>query len=164
MPVFRFKTKWIFEAPVEILWQEINNPAEWPNWWRGLYKVNQIKTSHANGLGAVYGFTWGNPWIFTLKFDLEITAIQPFKYIRGKASGDIEGIGTWYFTQENELAHVEYNWHVRTRKPMLNLLAIFLRPVLVLNHKIIMLAGAKGLAKRLNIKLKNLRKAVRQLL
>ena len=62
----------------------------------------------------------------------------------------MEGQGEWFFTENNGIVHVQYNWDVMTNKTWMNYLSFFLMLAFKFNHNIVMHWGAKGLAKKLN--------------
>src|SRR5207253_9770738 len=37
---YRFLTTWIFDAPIERVWERLHDPARWPEWWRGLERTD----------------------------------------------------------------------------------------------------------------------------
>ncbi len=51
------------------------------------------------------------------------------------------------------ITRVTYDWHVRTTKPWMNLLAPLARPAFSWNHNKLMTEGGKALAGRLGVKL-----------
>ena len=42
------------------------------------------------------------------------------KYLKGVAFGDLEGTGEWFFSTQNGVTHVTYNWNVSTNKSWMN--------------------------------------------
>jgi hypothetical protein len=90
---------------------------------------------------------------YTLSFKMQLIAKEDFKFLKGIAFGELEGDGTWYFKEENNVTMVQYNWNVKTNKAWMNYFAFILKPLFKLNHDVVMKWGAEGLAKKLNAKL-----------
>ena len=151
MPVdYSFETIWKLNAPLEQVWQAINSPGEWPQWWKGVEAVEDLKEGDALGVGGIKRFTWKSRLPYRLSFNSRVVTVEPMKRIEGVASGDLDGRGIWTFAKQNGTTTVKYDWMVRTNKPWMNLLAPIARPVFEWNHDVIMQWGAEGLAKRLN--------------
>src|SRR5262249_31328842 len=123
------------------------------NWWKGVQQVKAIKENDANGINGIRAYTWKSALPYTLSFDMKLVEKQDFKLLRGLAFGELEGEGTWLFTEENGVTKVQYNWNIKTTKTWMNNLAFLLKPAFKLNHNIVMKWGAEGLAKKLNAKL-----------
>jgi carbon monoxide dehydrogenase subunit G len=151
MADYSFTTAWKFRAPLEQVWNEINNPNQWPQWWRGLQKVTEIEKGNASGVGCLREFAWKSVFPYTLTFKMMTTLVEPMRKIEGMASGDLDGTGLWSFTSEGEYTLVRYDWNVRTTGTMMNLLAPVARGIFTWNHNKIMEWGRQGLAKRLGI-------------
>jgi hypothetical protein len=52
MEPFHFLTLWHFDAPVERVWEELNRPQEFPNWWPGVEYAEVL----TDGPPGVIGF------------------------------------------------------------------------------------------------------------
>jgi hypothetical protein len=84
---------------------------------------------------------------------MRITRVDPMKALEGEASGMVEGVGRWHFSPLDDGTQVRYDWHVRTTKPWMNLLAPLARPLFRWNHDAILREGGLALARRLNARL-----------
>lgn len=73
--------------------------------------------------------------------------------LEANASGDLEGVGRWLFSQHGAITTVRYEWQVRTTKAWMNLLAPIARFVFRKNHDALMQNGAEGLAALLEARL-----------
>lgn len=146
---YRFTTRWKLNAPLENVWREINEPHEWPVWWKGVEAVIELKKGDKTGVGSVNRFTWKSKLPYRLTFESRVTAVEPMKRIEGVAFGELDGRGVWTFAFENGCTFVDYHWVVKTNKPWMNILSPIARPAFKWNHDIIMDWGGKGLAKRL---------------
>ena len=104
--------------------------------------------------GTSNGIT--NPWIVRIDArecaDVGVVkaANELYKKLAGKAFGELEGNGTWYFEETDGITYVQYHWNVVTNKGWMNYLSFLLKPAFNYNHNIVMRWGAEGLAKKLN--------------
>lgn len=151
---YEFTTVWLFDAPVERVWSEIERSENWSEWWRGVLKVEELKAGDADGIGKTLRTTWKSALPYKLIFDSEVVRLEKLKTIEIRAFGELEGEGIWTFTAENEnKTHVLYDWRVKTTKPWMNFFAPIAKPFFKWNHDCIMNWGGEGLAKKLNCKL-----------
>ncbi len=81
---------------------------------------------------------------------MQLTEKQDLVLLKGIAFGELEGDGTWHFSEENDITKVQYNWNVKTNKTWMNYFSFALKPLFKLNHNVVMKWGAQCLAKKLN--------------
>jgi hypothetical protein len=148
-----FVTNWKIEAPLESVWNTIYDVDEWPTWWPCVKSVRSLEPGGSNDIGKKQLLVWKGFLSYKLCFQIELIEKQmPFLLI-GRASGELEGTGTWKFFHENGVTDIIHEWHVSTNKPWMNHLAFLLKPVFHWNHTYVMDRGARGLAKKLGAKL-----------
>jgi hypothetical protein len=70
--------------------------------------------------------------------------------MEGTVTGDLEGTGRWYFSHEDGITTVRYEWDVRTTMPWMNFFSPLLRNLFKWNHDIVMRWGGEGMAKKLH--------------
>lgn len=158
MTNYEFTTIWHFDAPIEKVWNEIENSENWSEWWRGVLRVEELKTGNNDGIGKTLRTTWKSALPYKLIFDSEVVRIERLKLIEIRAFGELEGTGLWTFTAENaSKTLVRYDWCVHTTKSWMNFLAPVAKPFFKWNHDTIMNWGGAGLAKKLNCNLLNLK-------
>jgi uncharacterized protein YndB with AHSA1/START domain len=151
---YEFVTVWRLEAPLEKVWEQIKQSEHWHEWWKGVVRVVELKPGDADGLGSIRRSTWKSALPYTLEFDLEVTRVEPPHILEARAFGELDGIGLWTLTAENEnITHVRYDWKVKTNKAWMNYLSPIAKPFFRWNHNIIMGWGGVGLAKRLGCNL-----------
>lgn len=150
MAEFRFVTVWRIEAPLIEVCDAIFHCRHWPQWWRGVEKVEEIDPGDAGGIGSLRRFTWKGRLPYRLTFDIRVTRAVPLEVLEGRASGEVEGVGRWRFFREGPVTVVRYEWHVRTTRRWMNLVAPAARPLFKWNHDQLMRQGELGLARRLN--------------
>ncbi|MBI5450710.1 MAG: SRPBCC family protein [Gammaproteobacteria bacterium] len=149
MAEFCFVTLWRIEAPLAQVCEAISQCARWPEWWPGVEKVEEIEPGAADGIGSLRRFTWKGRLLYRLTFDIRITRVVPLQLLEGRASGEVEGIGCWYFSCEGAVTIVRYEWQVRTTRGWMNVLAPLARPLFKWNHDQVMRQGAAGLTRLL---------------
>lgn len=145
MTEYKFITTWIIDAPIEKVWTEIINYQNWPTWWKYVESVIPNQNYHR--------FTWKTPLSYKLSFDSKLTKVEPPKVLELIATGDVDGVGLWELEPTENGTLVCYTWKVKTTKTWMNILAIFIRPLMEWNHNAIMEEGGKALAQRLAAKL-----------
>jgi uncharacterized membrane protein len=141
MTEYNFITTWIIEAPIETVWTEIINYPNWPTWWKYVESVIPQQNYHR--------FTWTTPLSYKIAFDTELTRVEPPKVLELVAKGDVDGVGLWELEPTEKGTLVRYTWKVKTTKTWMNLLAIFIRPLMEWNHNVVMEEGGKALVKRI---------------
>ena len=82
-----------------------------------------------------------------------MTRAVPRRFLEGRASGELEGIGRWHFSSDGMVTKVRYEWTVHTTRRWMNILAPLARPLFKWNHDQIMRQGAEGMARLLNARL-----------
>jgi Polyketide cyclase / dehydrase and lipid transport len=147
---YSFVTIWKISASVDQVWNIIYEQEQWPNWWRGVKKVETLLPGDINNIGKKMRYTWKSFLPYTLSFDMVSKFIIKNYLMEGQAFGELEGVGIWKFTEENGITTIQYNWDVNATKPWMQKLAPVLKPLFIWNHNVIMRWGAEGLAKKLN--------------
>lgn len=156
MAEFRFVTVWRIEAPLPQVCDAISRCLHWPNWWKGVEKVEEFDLGDLNGIGSLRRFTWRGRLPYRLTFDMRVTRAVPLTVVEGQASGEVEGVGCWHFSSEGLVTVVCYEWQVRTNRRWMNIIAPIARPLFKWNHDQVMRQGAEGMAHLLNARLVSL--------
>jgi len=153
MSDYDFVSVWNIDACVDKVWESIKHSETWPEWWKGVVRVIEIKEGDADGLGSIRRSTWRSRLPYTLEFDSEVIRIEPMKAIEARAFGELEGNGLWQFDAiSDSQTRVRYDWRVKTTKRWMNVLAPVARPFFKWNHDVIMRWGEDGLKKKLKEK------------
>ncbi len=150
---YSFVTLWKIAAPLQDVWEAIEDSNNLPSWWPAVLSVNTIAEGNADGIGRKEQQTWRGILPYQLFFLIKITSVDYLKSIEFTASGDLEGIGKWTFIDEGNWVTLQHDWQVKTTQQWLNVLTPVLKPLLAWNHDEIMRWGAKGLAQKLSAKL-----------
>jgi Polyketide cyclase / dehydrase and lipid transport len=149
MADYRFKTLWRVGAPIEAVWDAINDSARWHEWWRGVERVGRVEAGNGDGVGNVERFAWRSRLPYVLRFDMRVTTVRPPVELRATAVGELTGEGHWRLYRSADGTLVRYDWNVRTTRWWMNLLAPVARPLFVWNHDAVMQWGGEGLERRL---------------
>jgi hypothetical protein len=153
MAEYRFVTHWHIEAPLHKVFDAVFDSLRWPQWWHGAEQVEERAPGDSNGIGSIRRYTWKSRLPYRLMFDARATRIEPPVTLEAITSGDLEGVGRWFFSYHGYMTTVRYEWHVRTTKPWMNLLAPIARFFFKKNHDALMQSGAEGLARLLGARL-----------
>ena len=152
MASYEFVTIWRIEAPLEKVWEEIYYTEYWPDWWKGVIKVQELKEGDDLGIGSIRRYEWKTKLPYKFIFDIETVRVEPMKYLEGIAKGELDGKGIWRLSEDGNCTIARYEWLVNTKKTWMNILAPVAKPLFEWNHKMVMSWGAESLAKRLNAK------------
>jgi hypothetical protein len=150
---YRLLTIWRIEAPLEAVYAAIHNSPNWPVWWPGVQKVEEVTAGDASGINSVLRYFWQGQLPYRMVFEVRATRIETDLAIEGAAQGDLEGVGRWHFSNEGAVSVVRYEWHVHTTRWWMNLLTPLARSLFIRNHGGLMRQGAEGLAALLGAQL-----------
>ena len=149
MAEYRFLTTWCLDAPIERVFEAIDDAASWPQWWKGVRRADLIEPGDEHGLGRLWRLTWRSRLPYDLSFESRVTRREPPHLLEGNADGELIGVGRWRLYQGHGTA-VVYEWNVHTSRPWMNRMAPVARPLFAWNHDVVMRQGAEGLARLLN--------------
>ncbi len=142
---YEFRSVWRLEAPVEKVWEQILHSEHWPEWWPYVVRVVELDPGGENGIGNVRHYEFTCPYRYKLSFQLKLTDREEYRYLRGIATGNLEGEGEWIFRPVTGGCEVECRWEVKPKVAWMRWLHFLLRPVFVYNHERVMEAGERGL-------------------
>lgn len=154
---YEYVSDWQIDAPIEAVWQALTEVEAWPRWWRYVRHVQTLRAGRRGGsdagLGALRRIAWSSrlPYGFTL--DVEVVEVQRLRRLVGRATGGLEGTGTWVLWPQGATTRVRYTWALALNTRWMKLAAPLLSPVFRWNHEGVMHAGAIGLAGRLGARL-----------
>ena len=153
MAEYRFLTTWLLESPRELVWDAIYDQARWPEWWRGVEEVEEVRPGEDGGLGSVSRMVWKSLLPYRVGFQVTTTQVERPRLLQADAVGELAGIGRWRLIEEGGITAVLYEWNVATTKRWMNLIAPIARPVFEWNHDWVMSRGAEGIANLLGCRL-----------
>jgi hypothetical protein len=146
---YRFLTTWLIDAPRERAWAELNDAVRWPEWWRGVVRVEELEAGDADSVGARHLIEWRSRLPYPLEFEFLTESVDAPREMVGRAFGELQGSGRWRLFEDGDVTAVLYEWNVETTKRWMNLLAPVARPIFAWNHDVVMRWGGEGLARRL---------------
>ena len=53
MREYRFVTTWCLDAPIERVFDAIDDAARWPQWWKGVTRAELLEPGAHDGVGRV---------------------------------------------------------------------------------------------------------------
>nr|HNH87704.1 hypothetical protein [Solirubrobacterales bacterium] len=108
------------------------------------------------GIGQKAIAVWRGPVGYTLKMAIEaVEKVHP-EFLRGVATGDVVGEGTWTLaTTADQWTSIEFDWNVRANRKWMEFLAPLARPLFVSSHDHVMKEGAEGLAGHLSCEMRD---------
>ena len=152
MADYRFLTTWCVDAPIERVFEAIDDAAAWPRWWKGVTRADLVEEGDEDGVGRLWRFTWRSRLPYDLSFDSRVVRREPPHLLEGHADGELIGVGRWRLYDGPGTA-VVYEWDVSTSRAWMNRAAPVARPLFAWNHDAVMRQGAEGLARLLGAQL-----------
>jgi len=153
---FDFLSRWQLSVPLETVWDALIDFNSWPEWWPGLQSVVETAEGDADGIGQRASSRWRGPIGYSIEFEIETVKREYLKCLKGRATGELSGSGTWNISPVADLENpdrtwtqIAYEWHVIATKKWMQLLNPVARPVFVYSHDHVMERGANGLAEYL---------------
>ncbi|HEU0203057.1 MAG TPA: SRPBCC family protein [Burkholderiaceae bacterium] len=150
---FELVSHWHLAAPVDAVWAALKATEQWPASWPYVRSVREVARGDEEGVGAVRHLAWGSRLPYGLAFEVEVVEMQRPRLLRGRARGQLNGMGTWELTPDGATTRVRYLWCVDLSPRWMRLVAPLAAPVFRWNHKGVMRVGAEGLAKHLGVRL-----------
>jgi uncharacterized protein YndB with AHSA1/START domain len=152
MAEYRFLTVWVFDTPIEQVWQAIFDLENWSSWWPAVESAVEIQPTLANRIGSIWQVTWKMPLGYQLAVNTTLQRIEPFHELAAIAQGKIKALaatGLWQLATVPEGTLVQHHWGVKTTSLWMNILLRLLRPAIAWNHNQIMEHGGQKLAQYL---------------
>jgi uncharacterized protein YndB with AHSA1/START domain len=150
---YRFLTSWLIESSREAVWEVLQDPLRWPEWWRGVERVAELDGGDERRVGSRYRIAWRSRIPYQLEFDFTVRGLEAGRRMEGHAAGDLQGTGCWRLFEDGGVTAVVYEWDVASTKRWMNVLGPLARPVFEHNHDVVMRWGGEGLARRLGARL-----------
>lgn len=153
MPDYAFATIWRLEAPIDRIYDVIDDARGWPAWWPSVLEVEELEPAGPDGTGGLLRCTFRGRLPYLLRFDMRVTRRERPNALEGAASGELEGTGTWTLSESDGWTVVRYDWRIRTTRRWMNLLAPlpFVDAIFRLNHHAVMRQGLSGIRRRLGV-------------
>jgi len=161
-PEFDFTSSWQLSTGLETVWETLIDFHSWPRWWPALESVEETSPGGPDGIGQSAKSVWHGPLGYRLGFEIEtIERVHP-NLLKGKASGELSGTGTWHLSPVTEAGgsgpewtRIVYQWRVVVSKRWMRFLNPVARPVFVYSHDHVMKKGAEGMAEYLGCEIRD---------
>ena len=131
----------------------LEEPLDWPRWWRGVERVDLLIPGDSNRVGCCYRIAWRSRVPYPIEFEFMVERVERPALMEGRAQGELSGHGRWRLLEEGGVTAVLYEWNVATSKRWMNIVAPVARPVFAWNHDVVMRWGGEGLARELGVPL-----------
>ena len=137
---YRFRSLWTLPARPAAVYEVLQRPEDYPRWWRQVREVTRLDdTTGEIRIRSVLPYDM----VFTAR---EVRRVPAAGVLEVAMSGDIEGWARWTVTPYGTGSLARYDQVVDVRKPLLRRLAVPGRFLFRANHRLMMRAGARGLA------------------
>jgi hypothetical protein len=149
--MFRFVTKWFFQAPIGEVWEQITDveayPEKWPIWKRTVFCDSKSELQ----LGSVVDCVARGIVPYTVRFTFAITAFQPPTLMAFESSGDLVGTGRWVLEPQDSGTVVTSTWNAGSPIALINVVSKmpFGKGILAKHHDYVMGQGYRGFRARL---------------
>ena len=150
---YQLLTLWRIAAPRQQVYDTVSDSLHWPTWWPGAEHVEQLDPGDADGIGSLRRYVWKGRLPYRLSFVARATRIEKPSLLEALVDGDLSGSGRWMFSASEGITTVRYEWHVRTTRLWMNVLAPLASAVFAKNHHATMRQGGECLARRLDARL-----------
>jgi hypothetical protein len=152
---FEFTSKWKLAAPRQTVFEAIDDFRSWVDWWPGLEEIVEIDPGGPDGIGQKARSRWRGPIGYVFRFSIEAVERREPEFLKGIASGDLSGSGSWSLSEYQGWTDVRLDWNVKAQRKWMEFLAPVARPVFVHGHDHVMRAGAEGLAGHLGAEMRD---------
>ncbi|MFD5428739.1 SRPBCC family protein [Streptomyces sp. NPDC127084] len=137
---FRFESLWRLPAPPARVYAVLERAEDYPRWWPQVREVIPLG-----------GHSTAARFRSLLPCDLVVTArgsrLDPGSgVLEARMAGDLVGWARWTLTPSGDGGtRARYEQEVVVQRPLMRRLALIARPVLRVNHAVMMRAGRRGL-------------------
>ncbi|MFF1924200.1 SRPBCC family protein [Streptomyces sp. NPDC058221] len=140
---YRFVSIWDLAAPPAAVYALLQQVEQYPQWWPQVREVTGVDDT--SGTTRIRSF---------LPYDL-VTTIRESRrdplagILEVTLTGDLDGWARWTVTPDGAGTRATYEQEVEVRRALMRVLAVPGRPLFRANHALMMRAGHRGLAARL---------------
>ncbi|WP_327366307.1 SRPBCC family protein [Streptomyces sp. NBC_01217] len=140
---YRFVSIWDLPGTPDDVYEILGRPDDYPRWWPQIREVTSVDDT--TGTTRIRSF---------LPYDLVMTVRERrrdpgARVLEASLSGDLDGWARWTVTAHGTGSRAVYEQEVEVRRRLMRLLAVPGRGVFRANHALMMRAGRRGLAARL---------------
>ena len=141
------------------MWDALVDLPNWQQWWPGLEELTSTRQGDALGVGQKASSCWRGPIGYQFRFSFESTEAVEHELLKGRAEGDLNGLGCWHLSDADGWTDVRFEWSFDATRNWMDFLAPVARPVVAHGHDYLMERGANGLASHLGAGLRDFHSA-----
>lgn len=149
MAQYTFVDHWYIKAPREEVFRYIADARTYPQWWPVYPKVEVLREAEPGQPGGKGRLLVKSALGYTLQLEAETIALEPPRYIKTIATGQLAGTGEWEFLQEGDTTHAIFTWIVESHHWLLNILEPIAKPLFAWSHDDASRKGHLGLKRLL---------------
>jgi hypothetical protein len=145
---YHFTTHWTVSAPVGLVADILEDPADLPRWWPDVYlEVSCLAPPGPDRTGGRWRLLTKGWLPYRLRWSFTVVESRSPYGFTLVAEGDFVGTGIWRLWENpaRPVTHVEYDWTIRAEKPLLRDLSWLLKPVFAANHRWAMARGEESI-------------------
>lgn len=148
MPQFHLVTRWCFDAPIERVWEMLNQPERFPEWWPGFERA---EVEGDGGVGTLSRYRVRGDFGLGFDFETRVDERREPEYLLVSSRGDLTGTGEWRLERDGSGTKVVYTWDVDLGRRGLRLFSRLpgSRRRMERSHDRVMSAGGENLARLL---------------
>ncbi|NUT50673.1 MAG: polyketide cyclase [Saccharothrix sp.] len=136
---YRFRSVWSVEVPPARAFEVLADLGSYPRWWREVRAARQVGEAAAE-------LRCRSVLPYDLVFEAHHSAKEPeLGLLRADLVGDLDGTASWLILPDGAGSRLVYDQEVVVRKRLLRALAPVGRPLLRINHELMMRSGRRGL-------------------
>ncbi len=138
-----FHSEWHLPASPAEVYEALRDVANYPNWWPQVRAVRQLD-EHSAEISCRSLLPYD--LVFVIRRDIED---RTARILQAHQTGDLEGSSRFTVTGSDRTAVASFDEDVVVRKALVRQLGLIARPVLRLNHGVMMREGERGLRRYL---------------
>jgi uncharacterized protein YndB with AHSA1/START domain len=140
---YRFVDRWFVPGPVDEVYERIGDTLTYPSWWGDVF----VRVEGDGGPprpGRHVRIVSRGYLPYLLRWEAEITTVDPPRGFAFTMTGDFVGAGSWSFEPSDGGTTATFDFRPRVEKPVVKYLTPLLRPLFRTNHTWAMRRGERG--------------------
>ena len=115
--MYHFITKWYFNAPIDLVWQEIEDTSNISRWLTDFRKVSPRNVSTKDQRTVDIDVEYRGDLPYTFRFNLRVVKVEPPHLLELEATGNLIGRGKWILETQGQGTAATYFWDVTVANP-----------------------------------------------
>ncbi|MBC8440235.1 MAG: hypothetical protein H8D87_11180 [Deltaproteobacteria bacterium] len=151
--LYRFNSSFNIDAPLELIWNELINYKKWPDWCKGLQRIEPLDQFDHLQKGNNIRSVWKGALPYTIVVDAVVRDFIQYSFLSFAVTGDLYGEGRCYFLPSRDNTIINFIWNVSPTKLWMKMSSPFARSVFIENHDQIVEQAVTGFTRRIEQKL-----------